>query len=1642
MQKPPKCVRCLQPYDPGENEFGACRWHTAHRLAAMHPQFIEIEDEFELYFPLFYIASGMIDINYVSRHIPLKDILVQVDSPCTRAIKEKLDVLPKSTADVIRSSSIRKFRGELTRIYKMDKKYAETRREAWVLEELLSSRPLASIDEQLREEDAREDKNFRVPHQHLQFGKDYDADTESYTWRCCGQPDSAGGCWTGVHSSINRSPDPFTTSEFVRGSFIEYFYDPSKVVFGSEHKNNPITNAKLLEMLEAGASAQLEWDSARKNFVRDVILFNAYNGYEFALKPTLDVLHWDESRRMQQLTSVERALKIEFENTPNLTIRVTLDRQTYVLKTVLQVLKFDPVEFLDDVVDFSRVGSVVVPLNPSLKFTGITLPLDIMLIPVKGSRRMPRNPRQLTEKFVTRVQSIQRRRLYPEVTRLADLSWLNYEFAKMSKKTAAQSELLRQYNEAGEIANLDTQTRQFVDFAANDFVDVLTRSTTPDVLKILKVAAEDLRARYAEYLKLSELVEKRTANALIVGNFVAIWDFIQEENRRTAVAAVDLAAVEEKRKDVGVIMKYNEALINMLRTAITASPAKAQLGQFNVLITNLENDNLARAGQLAGQEDMLVLEGFAAELLAIQELVTDLLVFVENLALPPQQPIVDIPTEKAQLLDDFATLSDEFDVFASSLLGRKQHPLVKQMVFTIGELIESESTKLKTANSTEELALAEGALTTSYAMLEKLRRFFANTDLNLDPIIGMFLEEYRKFSLTLDNYELKKTGVAPLYPAFKQFFDFIEIELFDGVASKNAEMLFYLPSIVPITDYRKKLKLLESSRRVQPLIDEGKQLALEWKYAMEKLINFFDTKSYGTSEVKRKSGPKLKDDLQDNIDKFLNLYKRWIDGKPKAPTTLDSRQQYYKKTKRLVEFTDLLLGFLAASGDPQAQDVVLQVDTNRNFHTDVFEKFQKAYVVYKNSPSEENSNAIRAMDAEIVRFIGPLLRAYDTNVPRKKSTAEDEKRMEQAKKKRNEEEKQKREEEEERLRKFKAGLQESIEEEGLSKGLPLGPISEFVRDYSNWLETLKAFLKVNSPLADFMTGLFETGEFFNKVGKIVEYLKQNNPDIYKAILRVKWGGATKSTAPSLLAIPLTAPQKKEDESEENYERRLNEFNAYYAADLGTPVYQTTFNETTSITLENFVDRLAVPFQTDMRYLFDRVKAKGIDTTLFNKNTGDYFVDVAINILAYETDFATNLLAQLIKIIKFEFEKKEKHRVSIYTLKPEQTGVVKPKTEAWINEEEETLNDAAEAATLVDGSVMTFIGRIREFLENVQYLEFDLEYLKEIVGVYVDIFRPDEEDFDLDSFFYVVDPIFLDVLGPGPISEEELRDVAELIAYSGDVQFDRNAKLRENVFFTVTNLYDPESYEYPEKVAAALQFIKTLHDNYRKSDKEVWTPVRNYLSTYTTLDEAFKNSWSEIDAAVGYAWNWRGFAEAFTLINRTYVIQSAGAANAKNAMDNRTASLGKLFSGVNSLCLVAQKLFPFRDEVQNLPSPDIFDVPAMKSISDEAAMQLAETATRITDELSWTRRFRSVDVINATRKLISDALTKLDSLTDDEMREIYLAVAKLGMQFPRTLKYTEGPSDEDLERQKLSYNGYLEFIKPSNWIVNTNPETKR
>lgn len=465
-----KCVRCFNEYDPANNVFGSCVWHSSHNLAKANPQYVTFEEELRTMLPKFKASIGKVDIDYVVKRIPLRDLMLQIDSEVTRAIKAKAEAIPESTAKFLFQCTLEKLYQVIPSNYSYDKQYPPTRRIALIMENFLSSMRIEDIDALLSVEAMRLQKEFRYPHQHLFQGRDFDRARNEYVWRCCGLPGNSDGCWRGIHSSIKRSPDPFTVEDFDGLNYFAFYTRTNFIVNGSEHVNNKLTNETLRAECVAGINA---WGLApeRKKFIEHVTEFNFYNGYEPAfryLEGVGTICEWSESQRVQSFQRVGTTPLVEFDYMLS-KIRFPLPRSELTQYTVFTVIQKITRSRLRTANVF-RLGSprqeTEVYYIPS--FVESPLPENTLLLPNQGTNRVPRNPVTLTPAFIAEFEKLPTlvrgnlRRRVARITNLSNLEWAPYEAERQQQIADVLTEYARQQREVRKRAKRKASAEQIL----------------------------------------------------------------------------------------------------------------------------------------------------------------------------------------------------------------------------------------------------------------------------------------------------------------------------------------------------------------------------------------------------------------------------------------------------------------------------------------------------------------------------------------------------------------------------------------------------------------------------------------------------------------------------------------------------------------------------------------------------------------------------------------------------------------------------------------------------------------------------------------------------------------------------------------------------------------------------------------------------------------------------------------------------------------------------------------------------------------------------------------------------------------------------------------------------------------------------
>lgn len=380
-----RCIRCTKEFNPNENPFGGCFWHSGHALDKTNVATVQLLDEVKDTLPMLTSKTGSIDLNYVVNSIPLGDLLVQIDSNVVKSVKEKLLRLPPYTTSLIKEMTL----GELIpngwkrlRFEQTEPRYQEYN---LILQNLLSDYPLASIVEQIKQAEIRNLPWTNLPtHPHLLQGISYEHSSGKSIWRCCGRQIGSQGCWTGVHSSTSLQPDVCTTQKFERKG-LRSLLKPGQLSMASEHIHNSLSNEKIAELQLAtkGRKPTLN-DATVSVFLKAVMEMNMFNGYELTNSNT-----WTWSRRAQELP-LDIVDNIRVVSKRLETIWSKGDKSFNFL-AIVQTISLDLSEWRNTE---STIKKPKPRKNANVRVEGrySALPENTKLIPNKGSKVVPRNP--------------------------------------------------------------------------------------------------------------------------------------------------------------------------------------------------------------------------------------------------------------------------------------------------------------------------------------------------------------------------------------------------------------------------------------------------------------------------------------------------------------------------------------------------------------------------------------------------------------------------------------------------------------------------------------------------------------------------------------------------------------------------------------------------------------------------------------------------------------------------------------------------------------------------------------------------------------------------------------------------------------------------------------------------------------------------------------------------------------------------------------------------------------------------------------------------------------------------------------------------------------------------------------------------
>jgi flagellar biosynthesis/type III secretory pathway chaperone len=604
-----RCVRCLKDYDPANNAFGACTWHSNHNFAKSTPTYVSIEEELRTVLPRFKTSFGKVDIEYILSKITLKDLMLQIDSPVTRAIRGKLDTIPESIAKLLVEYPVEKLYDVISSRYSYDKQYQPTKRMALIMENMLTSMRIEDIDAQLKDETDRLDTQFRYPHPHLFRGKYFAGGR--YVWRCCGLPETVEGCWTGVHSSVQRSPDPFTVANFENANYRAFYDNINLIVNGSEHVNNPIKNQTLRTLCSSSIGAN--FNTKKQEFIKKVIAFNFYNGYEPTFIRAEGVqfgCSWQESERVQSCRDEKVEDLIEFSNLRLLVVfhppRYRLSE--YTITTVVHKLTRGVIFKSDEVFQY---GSMI-PLQPDLYLpipANSRLPEGTLLLPNSATRYLPRNPVSVTQATLAEFELLEsqpsnrlKRRQRVRITQLSDAEWAPYEALRQAQLNSAIAEYQKQQRRAGELA----VRRQTADQLLLDVQNAVRQSTRiPGSEPFVKLVEKMVTKQYDELFGLPRkqqiaLLRDMNATVDLAGIVLRQKDLEDQITQGSLVITTPLTPEESNdfQKDIAEIMKRTDAARTEYDQALQktkASPETKQLGLETLQILGEHTEFLRKA---------------------------------------------------------------------------------------------------------------------------------------------------------------------------------------------------------------------------------------------------------------------------------------------------------------------------------------------------------------------------------------------------------------------------------------------------------------------------------------------------------------------------------------------------------------------------------------------------------------------------------------------------------------------------------------------------------------------------------------------------------------------------------------------------------------------------------------------------------------------------------------------------------------------------------------------------------------------------------------------------------------------------------------------------------------------------------------
>jgi len=431
-----ECLRCESKFNPKENVFGSCQWHSKHYLATAKPAQPTLEDQLYAYLPLFEKKFGKIDIPKILATIPLKDLLLQIDINCTRLIKEKLAVLPSFIEKSLTGQTINELKRNGLFKQRVDRFYPEHKFINAIIGSLLTELSLAEIrEEQERIEFFNSGIGTQPVHQHLHRGVINDGNLKKRVWRCCGLGENHPGCWKGQHSATTTHPDPYTIQDFEKRGFYA-FLSPNDPTQASEHVKNRWTNVKLKELRSKLQANQVDFTSPESiAFVFAFIHMNLYNGFELQFDGKLVSSNRAESlsaRRIEELVQlngdgsrVELMWSSAFDRIELSTIVQKGSYNLYRLRNTSYLLKK------------RRKLENVIPKVMRSSLGDNRIPIDTLLLPVSGGLFIPKNPYKVTPTLKEAFLVLAKKGITPKrvakITKLVEADWVAIDKEKQKE---------------------------------------------------------------------------------------------------------------------------------------------------------------------------------------------------------------------------------------------------------------------------------------------------------------------------------------------------------------------------------------------------------------------------------------------------------------------------------------------------------------------------------------------------------------------------------------------------------------------------------------------------------------------------------------------------------------------------------------------------------------------------------------------------------------------------------------------------------------------------------------------------------------------------------------------------------------------------------------------------------------------------------------------------------------------------------------------------------------------------------------------------------------------------------------------------------------------------------------------------------